>query len=91
MYEIKVTEREAEKPEIQLQVIVYFHADINFDSKSEELLKREETIRHLVSEALADEANDVAAWAYPEVRLAERTISRPGWAPITVGPGIHAA
>lgn len=90
MYEINVTEAEAEKPEVQLEVIVYFHSEVDIDAPflagaNSGLRTREEKIRSIIQDALAED-EFVGQWAYPEVRLAKRTVARGfGLPPVTIG------
>lgn len=86
-------EREADKPEVQLQITVYFHADVveaetadGINIYAGELGERTQAIRHAIENALQQEDETLAEWAYREVRLGQRVITRHGIGPITIQP-----
>lgn len=61
---------EVEKPEVQIPVVVFFHADTE---DQVEVRERIEQIRHVIEEALGDEDNDLRGFTYSEVRLGRAT------------------
>lgn len=74
----EVDAHEAEKTEIQLPVIVYFHGDAE---DTVEVRERIEAIRYVIQSALADDENDIRGFTYPEVRLEKPKASGPGGLP----------
>jgi len=67
MYDAPIDSTEEEKPEVTVDVKVFFHADTQ---DQVEVRERLEQIRAIIEEALADDDNAVRGFVYPEVRLA---------------------